>query len=230
MSNKALSAVLQRVPSEPLSRPSAAERVGTALREQIIDGHLRPGTKLTEEIISAGLGFSRNTIREAYVLLASERLVVRVANRGVFVATPSVDDVRDIYATLRLIEPAALQHGTALTAKRLGRLREIVSSGVAARSEGDRGAVARGNQLFHREVAAASGSHRAAALMEDVLAEMRLVFHAMEADRTFHDGFVDGNDDILSLLEAGDRVGAAARMRDYLDSAEAQLLRMAAER
>src|SRR5688500_8822772 len=73
--------------------PSAAERVAEVLSEQIVQGQLRSGTRLTEESIATALGVSRNTVREAFALLTSERIVVREPNRGVFVASPGPDDV-----------------------------------------------------------------------------------------------------------------------------------------
>lgn len=224
MSNDALIAALEGAARTERVRPTAAEQVRRVLRTQIIDGQLRPGTRLTEETITSVLGYSRNTIREAFVLLAAERLVVREAHRGVFVATPGPDDVRDIFATRRLIEPAAIERGQDFTTTRVSRLREIVDTARQAATGGDVEAVAQANQELHREITAMSGSARAAALMEDVLAEMRLVFHAMPTDSHFHLDFLERNDQIVALLERDQRAEAASALRVYLDDAEARLL------
>jgi DNA-binding GntR family transcriptional regulator len=70
-------------------RPApAAHRVADALREEILAGGLRPGAQLVEESLAGTLGVSRNTVREAYALLAGERIVERIPARGVFVARP----------------------------------------------------------------------------------------------------------------------------------------------
>ncbi|HET8987840.1 MAG TPA: GntR family transcriptional regulator, partial [Humibacillus sp.] len=175
--SEGLSEALRRIPARAPAQPSAAERVADALREQIVDGALRSGTRLTEETIGAALGYSRNTIREAFALLLAERLAVREPNRGVFVATPTPDGIRDLYATRLLLEPAALEHGPGFSGEALGRLREIVDTARVARDRGDAAGVAQGNQEFHRAVVALAGSRRIDHLMEGVLAEMRLVFH-----------------------------------------------------
>lgn len=221
--NSALSAALRLVPAHVAPQPSAAERVANALRERIVDGALRSGTRLTEETIGSALGFSRNTIREAFVLLVSERLAVREPNRGVFVATPSAADVRDLYATRRLVEPAALEHGPALSDDAVRRLREIVVAARAARDTGDTAGVAQGNQEFHRAIARLGGSRRLDHLMEGALAEMRLVFHQMDNEQDFHAPYLDRNDEIVQLLERGDRAGAAGALRAYLADAEEHL-------
>lgn len=224
MPNQVLSAALRNIPTAGAAQPSAAERVASALREQIVDGALRSGTRLTEETIGSALGYSRNTIREAFTLLIAERLAVRETNRGVFVATPSAGDVRDLYATRQLIEPAAVESGPGLSDASIRELRAIVDGAQQARTRGDAVGVAQGNQLFHRRVARLSGSRRIDQLMEGVLAEMRLVFHQMDDDSDFHGPYLDRNDAIVRRLEDADRAGAAALLRAYLTDAEQHLL------
>ena len=71
-----------------LGRASTAGRVAEILRSHVTEGRLPPGTRLSEEDIGAALGVSRNTLREAFRLLAHERLLVHEFNRGVFVRKP----------------------------------------------------------------------------------------------------------------------------------------------
>lgn len=224
MSNDLLSAALQQLPDHPEVLPSASERVAAVLRQQIVGGAIRSGTRLTEETITARIGFSRNTVREAFALLIAERLAVREPNRGVFVATPSLDDIRDLYATRQAIEPAALEHGPGWSVDAVAQLRAIVEGARRGRDEGRPEAVAEANQRFHLAVSAMASSARIQQLMEGVLTEMRLVFHLMDNDQAFHEPYLEHNADIVTLLQQGRRVEAAARLRDYLVEAEHQLL------
>ena len=82
--------------------------VASVLRERIAAGQLAPGAKLAEEALGEVLGVSRNTLREAFSTLAAEHVVTRIPNRGVFVAQPTADDIREIYRVRRFLEPAAL--------------------------------------------------------------------------------------------------------------------------
>ena len=84
-----------------LARTSTAERVADVLRERITDGSLAPGTRLPEDAVGSALGVSRNTLREAFRLLAHERLVVVEFNRGAFVRRLTVDEVVDLYLARR---------------------------------------------------------------------------------------------------------------------------------
>ena len=219
-----LAATLRAAAPEPTRPPSAAQQVASVLRRQIVDGHLRPGTHLVEETVGTTLGFARNTVREAFALLAVERLIVREAHRGVLVATPTTADIADLYALRRIIEPAAVEHGPESAQAAAAELTAIVAAGTAANAAGDRDGVAQANQAFHRRLTAMSGSRRVGEVMEAALAEMRLVFNAMDADRTFHADFLERNRVIADLLAAEDRTGAAAELRAYLDAARDRLL------
>lgn len=224
MSNSVLSSALERIPPSDVVTLSAAERVGDVLRSQIVDGALRSGTRLTEDTISGALGFSRNTIREAFALLAAERLVVREPHRGVFVATPTLADVHDLYAARLVIEPVALETGPGFTDATPALLARIVGAARAARDRGEAGAVAQANQVFHRVIAGLSGSRRIDQLMEGALAEMRLVFHLMQDDTGFHQPYLERNAEIVRLLTDEGRPSAAAALRAYLEDARDQLV------
>ncbi|MFW5470176.1 GntR family transcriptional regulator [Knoellia sp. CPCC 206435] len=223
MPNRLLAAALDRIPSDHGVHPSAAERIVAILRTQIVDGALRSGTRLTEETISASLGFSRNTIREAFALLAAERLVVREPNRGVFVATPTLTDVHDLYAARLAIEPAALAHGPAFTQDTPKQLQGIVDAARAAHACQDMAGVAQANQEFHRAIAGINGSRRIDLLMEGLLAEMRLVFHLMDDDSRFHEPYLERNAEIVRRLVDDGRPAAAQALRDYLSDAREHL-------
>jgi len=199
--------------------------VATALRSTISAGVLPPGTKLLEEPLCLALGVSRNTLREAFGILAAENIVTRVPNRGVSVARPSAEDIREIYRVRRYLEPAALLWGgTERAGPADARLEEILGRARAARAAGDVTVMAGANQEFHQCVVARAGSGRFDALMSGVLAEMRLVFHGMQDDPAFHAAYVDANAAIAELLHGGAAAAAAEQMREYLDRAEVQLL------
>ena len=205
--------------------------VASVLRTRIAEGRLRPGSKLSEQALAQALGVSRNTLREAFTVLGNELILTRIPNRGVFVASPGMDDVREIYAVRRMIEPAALQWGPELNMPGLER---IVKRARAALASGKIEAMADANQRFHEEVVRASGSAQLQELMTRVLAQMRLVFHAMSDAPDFHSHYVELNASLVDLLRAGERDQAAQALRGYLDTAETELLahlkdRMAAD-
>jgi DNA-binding GntR family transcriptional regulator len=67
-------------------------------------------------------------------------------------------------------------------------------------------------------------SRRLDELMRGILAELRLVFHAMDNPRGFHEPYLERNREILSALKAADRTKAELLLAAYLDDAEQQLV------
>lgn len=201
----------------------ASALVAARLRARISGGQLAPGAKLSEQAIAAELGVSRNTLREAFTVLAGESLVDRVPNRGVFVVHPTADDVREIYAARRIVEPGAVLWGSCPDAV-LTELEGVIAAAREAREAGDIKGMGDANQRFHRDLMALTGSDTLVTTMDRLLARMRLVFHAMSAEPGFHGDYVDRNAELLRLLMAGQRAEAAEALREYLSFAEAQLL------
>src|SRR3954469_5460287 len=205
-------------------RTSTAERVADAVREEVVEGRLRPGGRLPEQALCEALGVSRNTVREALSQLVNERVLAREPNRGVFVAQPDAAAVRDVYRVRRLVETAAVRDGEAWGPAAVARVRAAVDEGRAAARTADWDGVASANQHFHRALVAMGGSPRLDQQMKLLLAEMRLVFHRMSGVREFHEPYLDRNDTICVLLEAGERAVAADEVRRYLSDAESQIL------
>lgn len=217
-----------------LGRASTAGRVADVLRTRITEGHLPPGTRLSEEDIGAALGVSRNTLREAFRLLGHERLLVHEFNRGVFVRRLTVDDVRDLYQVRRILECGAVRRVaerlaadpsmTVRWADLLAPVRAAVAEGESAAEHDEWVAVGTANMHFHQAVADLAQSPRVTEAMHHLLAELRLVFHVMDAPQAFHQAYLPENRAILERLTAGDLAGAESAIAAYLDTAEAQLV------
>lgn len=200
--------------------PSVAERVAQELRHQLAEGLLLPGARLTEAALAEDLGVSRNTVREAFAELASERLLVRHPNRGVFVASLGAGDIHDVYTVRRAIEVSTIRNGG--TTEQIAAVRAAVEEGKKAAAANDNEGLGSANQHFHRAIVAMAGSRRLDTIMSQVLAEMRLFFHKATVDAEFYSGYLEDNEQICAALEAGDGERASELMLAYLDRSEAQ--------
>ncbi|WP_422769729.1 GntR family transcriptional regulator [Plantactinospora sp. WMMC1484] len=213
-----------------LSRASTAERVAEILRARITEGALLPGTRLSEEMIGAALGVSRNTLREAFRLLTHERLVVHELNRGVFVRMLDVQDVVDIYRLRRVLEGAAVRNAPDSPAEAMVALDAALVAGERAAAEGRWSDVGTANLQFHQAIAGLAGSPRIEEIMRQALAEIRLAFHVMAVPQTFHQPYLDRHRELLELIRGGDLERAQAVLDDYLRTAQRQLIDAYAER
>lgn len=92
----------------PASR-TLIEQAYTQLRDDIIDGRLRPGERLRVEHLKDHYRVGAGTLREAITRLASDALVVAQGQRGFRVAPVNVQDLEDLTALRLHVEIEALR-------------------------------------------------------------------------------------------------------------------------
>lgn len=83
----------------------AAER----LRKAIIDNEYMLGEPLSESLLAESMGTSKTPVREALALLKIEGLVNIVPQKGTFVFTLSIEDVKKLIELRYILESAALK-------------------------------------------------------------------------------------------------------------------------
>ena len=88
----------------PIERRPLHEEVAERLREMITEGLLAPGARLNERVLCEQLRVSRTPLREAFKVLAAERLIELNPNRGAIVARLSVQDVGDLFEVMVALE------------------------------------------------------------------------------------------------------------------------------
>jgi DNA-binding GntR family transcriptional regulator len=63
-----------------------ADRVAEWIREEILEGHLMPGDRITQEAVARDCATSRMPVREALKRLQDEGLVTHISHAGARVA------------------------------------------------------------------------------------------------------------------------------------------------
>jgi DNA-binding GntR family transcriptional regulator len=208
----------------PNVRPATmADRISDILRQQIIDGRLPPGRKLSEEDVASALDVSRNTLREAFRMLSYEGLLEYKVNRGVSVRVMTIEDVVETYRIRRMIELTVVRDlSYPLPEEDLDRLRAIVAEGDIAAEDGRLDDFATYSMRFHGALVALAGSRKMNELMKMVLAEQRLIFHVPADPVAIHGPFVAWNRRILELLEKAEPV--EEELARYFETSEELLL------
>lgn len=79
-----------------------------ALRDDIVNGELEPGSRLAVEHLRKRYGVGSSTIREALSLLIADALVEAEGQRGFTVKPMSTEDLRDLSKVRVLLETKAL--------------------------------------------------------------------------------------------------------------------------
>ena len=80
--------------------PSLKRLVYDNLKERIISGELKPGTRLREEDLSVEMNISRAPIREAFNMLERDGFTVIVPRKGAVVAEATEEEMRKLYGYL----------------------------------------------------------------------------------------------------------------------------------
>jgi DNA-binding GntR family transcriptional regulator len=90
---------------------TAHERAVAVLRAAILEGELRPGQRVNQELWAERVGVSLIPIREALGTLAGEGLVTYRQRRGYAVTELDLADLEEVYRLRRLLETDALKRG-----------------------------------------------------------------------------------------------------------------------
>ncbi len=102
------------------------EQIVFSLRESIIRGELKPGTKLTEPELATRLGISRTPIRESFRQLESEGFLTVIPRKGAVVSNITRKDIEDFFELKSLLEGyAARVAAEKMTEKDVDKLIQI---------------------------------------------------------------------------------------------------------
>ncbi|SIQ24418.1 transcriptional regulator, GntR family [Rhizobium sp. RU20A] len=203
-----------------------AQSIRDALRDAIVDRRLAPGTKLTEGDVGTLFKVSRTLVRAALQALSYEGLVTVEKNRGAFVASPSPEESRQIFATRKLIEPGIVMEACRLIApSQIQLLRQLLLE--EGRLTGERGPTARRAEIkasgdFHLTIAQIAGNAILLRFMEELVARSSLAIAVYGQSVVSSCGHSE-HQAIVDALERRDAGAAAALMVHHIDHIEADL-------
>lgn len=102
------------------------EKILENIRDAIVSGSLKGGSRVSEPELAERYGISRTPIREAFRQLEAEGYLTVIPRRGAVVSEFSPKDIEEFYAIKSIMEGyAARQACERLTAKELDRLQSI---------------------------------------------------------------------------------------------------------
>ena len=187
---------------DQLNLPDSAlpDRIAAVIRSRIIHDVLLPGSPIRERQLSEELEVSRTPLRDALKILALERLVNLVPNKGAAVADYSIDDVSDmlfVYIELdSLAGQIACRVGTEADFLRVDRQ---ISRMKKAIQETDRMGYFRANQAFHIAIVAAS---RSKSIIEFHSSLNLRLYRTRYLSILKNDQWMDRTDDHVNILKA----------------------------
>lgn len=147
-------------------RGTRVDHVVGHLRDGILNGRFAPGQRLIEADLTAELGVSRGSVREAFRRLSAEGLIEIVPNRGALVRRLSFRETEELFQIRSELEAlaarqAAVALGDAAARRRFEAAIAPIWNDAPRLSSA---AYFEENKQFHEAVAAASGNSQLATL------------------------------------------------------------------
>lgn len=211
----------QRAPLSPIDRRgSIGPQAYEAIRDAILDLTLAPGCALSEKELSLELGVSRTPIREAFLRLTREGLVVVYAQSGTFVAKIDPVTVAEGRFVREAVECAAVEQA----AERAGRadltkLDRLLDDQREVQEQSSWNAFFELDEQFHKTLIEISGHP----LVWKITREMRLHVErlrrlSLPAPETVG-RLVAQHAEIVEAVRSGDARAAKEAMRRHLNEA-----------
>ena len=202
--------------------PSISTTIAEQIRGIIRSGSLRPAQPLSESKIAAQLNVSRGPVREALQLLVQERLLVRIPNRGVFVADITPEDVAEIYEVRHALEARCgaklLAGDEGLLRQTVLRLRVIVDRMGTAEQARQWGEVIELDLAFHTTLVDAVGNSRIKRAYSTLMVESSLSINRLERWYPDDASLVDEHLRIIEALAARDEAAFAEALEFHYSS------------
>ncbi|KJS77227.1 MAG: GntR family transcriptional regulator [Comamonadaceae bacterium BICA1-1] len=202
---------------------SSTRHIVESLTRAIVEHRLHPGTKLAEQKLADHFGVSRTLVRQALFQLSQNRLIKLEPARGAFVAAPSVEEAKQVFAVRRMLEAEmARAFARSATPAKIKALREHVAQEKLAVQQQD---VPGRTELlgdFHVRMAELMGNQVLADLLRELISRCALITlmyqstHAAEHSSDEHVG-------IVKALAAKDEELAVRLMNEHLLHVEENL-------
>jgi DNA-binding GntR family transcriptional regulator len=203
--------------------PSTTRAIVDALTRAIAGHRLQPGSKLAEQKLADHFGVSRTLVRQALFQLAQNRLVTLEPARGAFVAAPSADEARQVFAVRRMLEAGmARDFVREVTPARIRALKDHVAQERAALVRDD---VPARNELlgdFHVRIAQLLGNEVLAQILRDLVSRCALIT-LMYQSASAAEHSQEQHGEIVKALAARDEERAVRLMDEHLRNVEDNL-------
>lgn len=199
------------------------EEIYERILNGIMECRLLPGARLIEERLVELTGSSRARIRQVLSRLALEGVVVITPNKGACIASPTIEEAKELFSLRRMIEPQmAYDLANNINAKDLEKLKQHVQKEHEARHHRDSRLIIKLSGEFHVMLAEMAHSPRLLRLVRELVSFNCLIITLYDRPNVGACS-EDEHARLLDALHRKDGEGARQVMLDHLNSVEAIL-------
>jgi DNA-binding GntR family transcriptional regulator len=207
------------MPSAPTQQSrSRADDTLKRLRDDILHGVLKPGTRLAEATVAGHLGVSRVPVREALFALEREALVEFSATGRAFVKVFTPQDFEELFVLRLTLEPVAARLAARQLRSDVSALRENLAATQKARSVQE---VTHLDLDFHECILEASGNARLLKLWRSLRGELELWLgrlhrsHQLQTKDTLRET-VEAHRDLIACFQSQTSDACERLMREHI--------------
>jgi DNA-binding GntR family transcriptional regulator len=203
---------------------SLVDAVTERLEAAIVNGTLKPGSKLKEQALAKSLGVSRGPLREAIRRLEGRKLLQRIPNIGVRVAVLSLREVEEILQVQEALQGMACglaaHNMSSGEVEALGRLLDNYQCNPSKLNEYDSW-----DLDFHSRIIAGSGNARLGQMLREDIDLLLKVYQAKSTttrERALE--VLSDHQKIVAAISKRDSVTAEKLMRQHIQTARKEWL------
>lgn len=142
-----------------LSRADLGSDIVARIKAMIFSGNLLPGQQIRQEEFAQQFGVSRTPLLHALQVLKSEMLVESYPNRGTFVRTISLEELKDIFEYREAVEAMACRLASQrMSAKDIKPLRDLFKPFLKNPARANLRDYQEADQRFHQALINHSGN------------------------------------------------------------------------
>lgn len=219
-------------PLEPYR--SIADQIYESLKNNIINGEVKPGERLSEAELATAFSASRTPVREACRRLEQDHLVERVAQAGVRVPIINRESIEDLYSMRAVLEAYAIELACdRITPEQITAMKQIRAQAfeLLKSSELSRDYILKHllelNSLFHETIYEATESE----FLIKVISNLRAIVMSMrarsiQADQAWGEVW-DEHSRLIEHLERGEKESAVLLIKEHVTNAASQAFEVA---
>lgn len=212
------------MPISRLNREAAEDVATTKLRNEILAGVLKPGTRLRQEELAEQLGVSRMPVRQALLNLHREGLIRTDRWHETIVAPLEPDMIRDMYEFRAIIERHVAETLASRSDFDTAPLRQVVEAGRQAITDGDVDRAIELDLQFHTMLYEGVGNQVLSSSMRHQWAHIRRVMAVTLTLPRFRTRVWDEHAAMLDAIDAHDVRRAVTEAANHMSAASAAVL------
>jgi DNA-binding GntR family transcriptional regulator len=205
----------------PIERPNVTHVLADALREAIVDGRIRAGSRINEVRLSSELNVSRTPLREALMHLSAEGTVESLPRRGFFIRGLTIEEFENIYSIRAILDPQALRLTGIPEQQRLDKLEKLNRQLIAAKSAARRIEL---DNAWHLELLTECPNRVLVDLIRQFMGRTRRYELALLREGRNAEITASEHKRIIAALRDRDLSGACVALRKNMESGRAPII------